>query len=128
MTKDDQLVDQYWSLNPRLFSVLDKLNIYQKSTGGSPAHMLSLEIWFRASENEDDDFRRLHLSFDNVTTLKINPHGFIQIPVLEIVSIQEYQWEGLKYRVSDTEENQLSFYCKQFDVEIANKEDFSGNT
>jgi hypothetical protein len=128
MAKDDQLIDRYWSLNPRLFPIFDRLELHQKSTGGSPAHVLSLEIWFRASANEVDDLRRLHLSFDHVTTLKINPHGFIQIPVFEIVSIQEYQWEGLKYRVSDTEENQLSFYCKQFEVEIVNQEEISSDT
>lgn len=127
MTKSDEVIDKYWSFNPRLFSILDRLEMYQKSTGESPAHMLSLKIWLRASEDESDDLRRLYLSFDTVSELKINPRSFIQIPVLDIVSIKEYQWEGLKYRVADTEENQLSFYCKQFEVTLVDKKDVTSN-
>jgi hypothetical protein len=128
MAENDEAVDQYWSFNPRLFSILDRLEVQQKSTGGSPAHQLFLKIWFRASEDETEDIRRLYLSFEIVSELKINPRGFIQIPVLEIVSIKEYQWGDLKYRVADIEENQLSFYCKQFEVNIVDKEGIDRNT
>lgn len=124
MAESDKAIGRYWSFHPRLFSVLDRLEFSQKSTGGSPAYVLSLELWFRPSE-KDDDPRRLHLSFENVIDFKFNPNGFVEISLLEILSIREKQWENLKYRVVDTEENQLSFYCKQFEVEIMHKEDAS---
>jgi hypothetical protein len=126
MAENDRAIDRYWSFHPKLFSVLDRLELSQKSTGESPAYVLSLEIWFRPSE-KDDDPRQLHLSFENVIDLKFNPSDFIEISLLEILSIREYQWEKLRYRVVDTEGNQLSFYCKQFEVEIVNKEDANDN-
>lgn len=118
MAEPNEAIHRYWSLNPKLFPVLDKLELYQKSTGNSQAHMLVLELWLRVSENEEDDLRRLHLSFHHVSELKMHPHGFIQISFLEITSIKDYQWENLKYRVHDAEGDQLSFYCHQFEVNV----------
>lgn len=128
MAEYEEAICQYWSFNPKLFSVLDKLQLHQKSTGESPAHMLVLELWLRVSENEEDDLRRLHLSFHNVSELKIQPPGCIQIPFLEITSIKDYQWENLKYRVHDAEGNQLSFYCNQFEVNVIEVGDLTSNS
>ncbi len=125
MTEHDEAIRQYLSLSPRRFAVLEEVEVRQRSTGGAPATELTLELWLRASENEDADSQRLYLSFENVSELKINSRGFFQIPLLEIVSIRDSQWEGLKYRVADTEENQLSFYCRRFDASIKYRDNTS---
>ncbi len=127
MIEKDENIERYKSLNPSLYSVLDQLELYQKGTGRAPASMLSMEIWFRLSVNEGDDPRRLHLSFFDVNDLKVNAQGFVQVPLLEIVSIKEYQWENLKYRVEDAEGNQLSFYCKKFTANIEERENMIGD-
>src|SRR5260370_8483159 len=114
MIEKDENIERYKSLNPSLYSVLDQLELYQKGTGRAPASMLSMEIWFRLSVNEGDDPRRLHLSFFDVNDLKVNAQGFVQVPLLEIVSIKEHQWENLNHRLQTSDANQLPFSSKNF--------------
>ncbi len=127
MAEHDEAIRRYLSFHPQQFAVFDKLKLYQKSTGGKAAHILFLELWLRTSQCEYDDSRRLHLSFENVSSLKIHPRGFIQISLLEITLIKEYQWENLKYRISDIEENQIFFYCNLFEANIVEAEETRSN-
>ena len=70
--------------------------------------------------SDTSDRRRLLLIFHDVRELSFGPGVFFPfLSLLEIRSIQDQQWEDLKYRVVNAEQdNDLRFYCHHFDATI----------
>ncbi len=118
MTDKDELIDHYWSLRPTLFNVLDVMRLHQRKLDEDAPVRLELELVLRAFEQESDDRERLRLVFFGVTDLELSGTGFVVFPLLEIFSIQDFQWEHLKYRVKETENGELSFYCESFTATV----------
>ena len=73
--------------------------------------------------------QNLHLSFYGVKDLQIHIGlDYIQFQEFQITPIRNYQWEGLKYQVTNSDTNRLSFFCRSFVAEVVadkNKEGFS---
>ena len=118
MTNDEQAISEYQALNPTQFDILDRFDLSQHYRSDRQ-HELSLELWLRMYENENDDPRRLRLSFIGVRDLKAAFQGFTLLPRIEIRSIHTYQWERLRYEVKDVEGNTFSFFCYSFQAQIA---------
>ena len=109
MTQYEKRLEHYQSLNPTIFDVLGRFEIHQDHRSDDESHEVSLYITLRPLENEEDDLRRLHLSFSGVRNLKVNFQGFMLIPLIRIRLIRDYQWERINYEVEDTEEHTFSF-------------------
>jgi hypothetical protein len=107
----DAAIEHYWSLRPTRFPSLERLVVFQDTVEEDPP-FLSLEL-----ELVGTDTQSLHIVFRRVQDLKMHfPGGHRQV-FLEITSIRDYQWEGLRYHVVD-EEPQLSFYCRDFEAKL----------
>jgi hypothetical protein len=122
MTDYERALEHYQSLDPTLFDVLDRFEVCQNHSSEDEQYEISLEIRLRSLENEEDDLRRLRLSFSGVRNLKVDFQGFMHFPLINIRSIRHYQWEKLNYEVEDAENNTFSFVCKDFEA-FLEKED-----
>ena len=114
---DEQAISAYQALNPTLFDVLDRFDLRQHYHSDQQ-HELSIELWLRMYENEDDDPRRLRLTFEGVRNLMTTFQGFALLPRIAIRSIRDYRWERLSYEVKDEEGNTFSFFCRDFQAHI----------
>ena len=94
MTDDEQAISEYQALNLTQFDILDRFDLSQHYRSDRQ-HELSLELWLRMYENENDDPRRLRLSFIGVRDLKAAFQGFTLLPRIEIRSIHVYQSPAL---------------------------------
>lgn len=114
---DEQAIRAYQALNPTLFDVLDRFDLSQHSHADHQ-HELSVELWLRMYESEDEDPRRLRLTFEGVRNLTTTFQGFTLLPRIAIRSIRDRQWEHLHYEVKDDEGNTFSFFCRDFQAQI----------
>ncbi|MGO4347035.1 hypothetical protein AB4Z45_16250 [Paenibacillus sp. MCAF9] len=65
-----------------------------------------------------EDDKKLAITFSNVIDLKIGNTGGIVGLFIDIADISNYQWEGMKYKVKEEEEETFTFYCKSFEFEV----------
>jgi hypothetical protein len=118
MTDHEKIIEQYKSLDPTCFDILDRFEVYQPCRSEDEQHVVSLQIWLRMLENENDDLQRLQLSFSGVRNLKVDFQGFMHFPRIHIRSIHHYQWEKLNYEVEDVENRTFSFVCATFEASL----------
>jgi hypothetical protein len=110
-------IDSYTSLQPRRYPLVDGLLIEQAYSPEGEGASVSIAICL--SSNVSREGMKLKLIFDDVVDLHLNPGSFpLTLPLLEISNIKSYQWEGIHYKVSETEEDKISFYCKSFSVTV----------
>ncbi len=119
MMNKDEAVEHFLSLNPTLFDVLDRFEVRQTAPEEGSEVELIVEIWLRVLLDEEEDRRRLHLTFVGVRDLKFETQGLVNGLELSVYSIKNYQWEGLRYEVRDEESAiTLSFYCWHFEADL----------
>ena len=117
MTEKDLTLDRYYSLVPRNFPVLVRLEILQTIPPEMLLGAISIHIELRPSEEEDR--RRLFLSFQGVVNLQIKQEwSEFAFSEIKVVSIQDHQWEQLNYKVYDEDEESISFFCRSFEASI----------
>ena len=114
MIDEDDKIEYYWSLKPSHFPTLGRMELLQH-TRERMRQDLTLELLPR----DPSDSRRMLLVFKGVLELRFIPGGWSLVPVyLEITSISQRQWEAVPYKVSDNEDLDFSFFCKDFTVAI----------
>jgi len=124
MTDKDIKIEHYYALKPVDFSVLERLELSQTVPPQQTPSDLSLNIVLHSPRRTDK--RRLCLSFDGVVNFSLVPwSSFVQFPLIEIRAIGDRQWEHLQYEVRETENNTLSFVCRDFDASIEDGEECS---
>lgn len=113
-------VEAYQSMLPWKYSFLESFQLlHSEMDDDSQLPSLSVQI----SLLNDDNGSILSLSFQGVRNLRMQlTRDYVQLRGLEITNIGSSQWEGLKYLVHETEENQLSFYCKSFKASVIENE------
>jgi hypothetical protein len=115
MIQKDIAIEQYKALGPHKFSFLRQLTLSQDAMS-EDALSLTLELL-----SDEDKIGELHLLFFGVQQLKMNiERDYLQMKI-EISSMREAQWEHLKYFIK-AEDNQLSFYCKRFEIKLVDAE------
>lgn len=110
-------VAEYHVLRPVEFPDLDSMELCQlvPPEVETAESVLSLHLRPRAG----GDSRRLCLRFWGVRDLKVRQTtSVITIPFLEVSCIAERQWDGVHYKVQDTEHGSISFYCGHFEGRI----------
>ncbi len=113
MTQVDETIASYSALRPINFHDLERLEVRQGKRDG--VQEIILEIELRARNATDN--RRLLLTFTGVTEFKYFPPNVFAFSSLEIISIRDRQWEGLNYRVFESEQDtDFSFFCRDFSV------------
>ncbi|GHO47212.1 hypothetical protein [Ktedonospora formicarum] len=119
MEHSDKALDHYLSLNPSYFDLFERLDLRQQEIWidtYSSKYSLSVEIWLGTGVS--DDRRQLRLVFDDVQELQLQAGaGYLTLPLV-IRSLRNDQWEYLRYRVIDREEEVLSFYSRSFEAQL----------
>jgi len=114
-TNHDLSIDSYYSLKPGDFCDIEKLVIETHDDG------FVTRLYLRLRPRCSTDTRHLVLTFDGVINLRFTPpeRFKLQISQLEIRSILDMQWEGIRYSVREAEqEDTISFLCRKFTAEI----------
>jgi hypothetical protein len=113
-------VEIYKSMHPWKYTFLESFKLsHSEEDEDSQLSSLLAQI----SLLNDDNGSILSLTFQGVKNLRVQlTRDYIQLRGLEITNISSSQWEGLSYFVHETEENQLSFYCKSFEASVIESE------
>ena len=110
----DEGIQRYYSINPKQFSVLTSLIISQEVPLWEEPPILSLEIILKPYKESGKSLRLKFIGVRNLV-VKQPPFSIFTVPLLEISSIKEMQWETAKYVVKEPEEESISFTCQEFD-------------
>ena len=114
MTRNDQALDHYYSLNPSAFPALERITMYPADEPPEGAtSRLTVEVFLYGNNPGT-----LHLIFYGVEDLKCNLTRYYQLGMLGITNIRSRQLEALNYSVISEDGSELSFYCKTFDVMV----------
>jgi hypothetical protein len=110
-------IRQFYELKPSRFSFVTRLEwttipMVQGFTQRLVMHLASLEVSTSGTE--------LILDFRDVRNVKFIAAGLAQ-PGLEILDATSQQWDGVTYRVSDRENDTISFLCRDFTVSLHDK-------
>ena len=112
----DLSIEQFLSVRPQDYTILSTLELQQEVPHKTPPE-ITLTIQLR--HNDESDRRNLLLTFLGVVNLELRPKGsLVGFSLIEIISIRDFQWENINYKVRDTEEGSLSFYCKEIQVTV----------
>jgi hypothetical protein len=113
MTEIDSRLEEYHSLDPKRFSILERFEVRQSHP---PADQPEISLQIELSSPIEDEERRLLLSFFGVREfrLKQEASSLLQMTLITIESIGRDGWEGLNYRAREEEEDSLFLYCRDF--------------
>ena len=114
---DKNAIDAYYALYPTRYTLLERLNIRQGTSNEANDFAVSLEIELRHKEIKD---QRMILFFEGVRNISFTPpkQSVLQVIQLEIVPIESYGWESVKYSVQEVESEVLSFLCVSFITKV----------
>lgn len=121
ITEEDLIKDptlaKYYGLRPGRFHHVESLVLRQSDEYGGYGNIASLDLIV----SSDQEVAQLHLKFSGVLNLRITPPDrmVINLSSLEIFPIRDLQWEGVCYKVRETEDNTLSFLCRDFSAELS---------
>jgi hypothetical protein len=116
MSAVNDIINSYYSLKPSQYGYLETFKLYREiSKEGCSDYFLELQM---RSTSDFRDPRRLFLSFSGIKELKIgNLEGLLSL-LIDIRSIQEYQFENVKYKVVESEYEAFSFLCLDIEAMV----------
>ena len=122
---DDPKITEYYRCEPRWFPIarsfriVEIVEIVESDRQAAPAIRIDLHIELGPIDRTDT--ATLRLTFFDVRQLKLQQPQLSHWPVgpLFITSIRDRQWEGANYGVSDSENESLSFICRDFEVMLS---------
>ena len=109
-------IQRYYALKPAIeFPSLNRLE--WATTPIIPTPGCTCDLALHLSKSPDGGARReLVLEFENVTEVQFNPA--LKCVVLEIRDVSARQWDSVKYEVRDSENQTLSFFCRDFSFSV----------
>ncbi len=110
-------IAEYYALRPLQYPVLRRLEIVQRwEPDETPETRLLVEL----ASRELHDSKLLQLSFGGVRELTIvHPKSSVfEIGHLELTDVTGEQWEGIRFRARDTEDEALAFLCGSFQAAV----------
>lgn len=111
----DVKIERYQSANPLGFPILERITLEQVATYSEPILRLDMTVKLRSEAGG----QWLVLKFYGVQELILRQPTLTEIRIssLELLPLHELQWEHLKYKVTESEEDIFSFYCFDFDID-----------
>jgi hypothetical protein len=102
----------YMTLRPARFSFLERLTIEKSfSETRSATSIIDVVLVGQAGQTAE----KLHITFSDAVNIKIGDvNGTVGV-FFSILDITSYQLEGLRYRVTDVENQTASFDCRDFE-------------
>ena len=111
---NNESIDQDYRIKQTQFPVVLQLSLYQEEVYAKHEQMqrtLFLELASDIAGSEP----RLHLHFYGIQQLQIKElTSPFRLTLLEIYDLRDHQWEYINYKVVETEDLQLSFFCERF--------------
>jgi|WetSurMetagenome_2_1015567.scaffolds.fasta_scaffold723888_1 hypothetical protein len=118
MNNQDNIIENFYSLNPIDYPNLARLSISQKYIlpGDPPAIDIEMEL----SHKNLRQPQMLLLNFKGVTNFKFSQPLSSQLQVIQInvTSIKDWQWENARYKVTEVEDNVFTLMCKEFSARL----------
>jgi hypothetical protein len=118
MEHSDHVIDAYRALRPTGYMFLEDFRIWQVMPSETNDYNMCVDMQLR--HQDDNDSRRLLLSFQGVRNIKLTPPAqmVIQMIHLEITSIRANGWERMNYSIHETENDSLFFLCETFTARV----------
>ncbi len=113
MTEDDKPIELYYAIRKGEFGFLERLELKQ-SVDPAKWNGLQLEIDLRSRTGLSSS--TLRLAFKGVQDLRIGEITGIVLYVIEITYIGDFQMQGQRFRITESEYNVISFVCDRFTV------------
>ena len=111
-------IELYHSFKPTRFPVLDRLELRQNTVNSRGGVALNIELTLRSDDENDQN--RLTLLFVGVRDLQFEPKiQPIQFGFIQVVSIHDYQWQDVHYKVVESEQDvKFSLLCDDITVTL----------
>jgi hypothetical protein len=117
MTNNQDIkITNFYSLRPLDFPNLVRLSVYQEISLPGETPVINVEI--ELSRKKQSDPQHLFLDFKGVTNFNFTQpsSSLVQIIQIEIRAIEDWQWENVRYKVIEVEDNVFILMCKEFDA------------
>ena len=111
--QQDEAIRHYYSLNPAQFHDFVQLSIKQQWLDGQVEIIVDLEL----RQSNTNIPKILYFRFSGVQNIKYIPSeaSTLHFGFIDIVCIEEYGWENIRYKVFETEQDtKFSFLCREF--------------
>lgn len=111
MHKYDEVIEQYHKINPgpKIYTSLRRIDL-RLETWESEA---KCDLWL-AYPSALVDYGMLRISMTNATFVSSFPGlNFGNESWIDVISIRDWQWEGLNYALWEIEDGRALFYCKK---------------
>ena len=117
MTKKELKIEQYHSIRPTRYPIVEHMQVDQEVSRERSIYNLSLVITLRS--RSESDASRLLLSFSKVRNLRLNPENAeISFSLLTIVPVID-GWEEVSFKVfNDEQDIEFSFFCDDFEANL----------
>jgi hypothetical protein len=114
VTKEDLAIKEFYSLNPGKFQVVSRVEITQVIVPEPVPPEIILKLHLHPEDINDKQY--LNVTFNGVREFRLCQPAWslFTIAQLNIVSIADNQWENLNYKITDVEDESLSFFCNKF--------------
>lgn len=97
---------------------MESLTIREARVPTEDYSTITVELILRSGPQEEPG-KKMQLEFDGVRDLRTELwHGNLAVSLLKIFPVRDRQWEDIVYRVIDSEEGVIAFYCKDFSARI----------
>ena len=106
-------IEAFSNANISIYQYIKRLKIEREFTGGF-ATKYNLTLILTALKGEDA--LDLKASFFDVMEIKIGNISDMHCSFLAIDDISSWQWEGVSYQITDSENDAFSFKCAKFEI------------
>ena len=111
-------IDQYNRINQTQFPVVLQLSLYQEEVYAKH-EPVQRTLFLELASDIAGSKPRLHLHFYGIQQLQIKElTSPFHLTLLEIYDLRDHQWEHINYKVLETEDLQLSFFCERFEATV----------
>lgn len=116
MNSTEEKIKRYYSFKPSQYGYLETFKLH-RDIHKDGCSDYSIELQMRSTMDISDD-KRLYLSFSGIKELKIGDLEGLLSLLIDIRPMQEYQLEGVNYKVVESEYEAFSFLCLDIEATV----------
>ena len=113
MSANADLIERYYAIRKNAFGFLDRIELTQ-SVNPSTWNGFRLEIVLRSAAEASSSL--LKLEFSGVRDITIGELNGLLRYIIEISSLENFQVEGGRFKITESEYDAFSFLCDTFAI------------
>lgn len=122
MTHVDPSIERFNSLRGDSLAFVEEFRLKQERSLVDGSFRLDLHIILR--QRDLLGTAGIRLCFSGIADLRLRLGEIpFTLPLLEVFAIRDYQWQDIRYKVKETEEEKLVFYCRSFTASAVGEHD-----